>query len=65
MKKCCWTCTHYTPTFFGYYKGEVCEGMCDIDDLCAPADDFCKCYEPIGLHIPSHTTCCDSGEPPF
>lgn len=62
MKKCCRTCSYYTPTFFGYYKGEVGDGKCDVDDLCTAEDDFCECYERVGSHIVIE---CDDNEPPF
>lgn len=61
MKKRCETCIHYSPTFFGIYKGEFGDGKCEVDDLCTNKDEYCECYKPIAHVIIE----CEDNEPPF
>lgn len=63
MKKCCYTCEHYTPTYFGVYKGEVGDGKCGYDDLCVASDDCCAHYLQLSPLVVS--PCSDDDDIPF
>lgn len=65
MKKCCWTCAFYEPTEFGAYKGDVGEGICHVDDLSVPADDYCDDYFHVYAKDDAELIHFDDNELPF